>query len=129
VLDRITQEHPSTKEMHITSLSLVRERSSGGNSRVVLDGLARQQTTASEFNTKLNDGTDFSARPAGHTELQKNNRGYPYRFKSEITLKRETTMDGSELEPPREDNDSAAGKREASKKQDAPKKKPSKNSK
>jgi Tfp pilus assembly protein PilN len=98
VLERLTEEHPVTKEMHVTSLRIERDRSpTSSSTKIVLDGLARQQVTVSEFNTKLNDGQNFSARPAGMTQPQKNNRSYPFSFKSEITEKRELAIDGTEV--------------------------------
>jgi Tfp pilus assembly protein PilN len=87
ILERLTEEHPPTKEMHVTSLRIERDRTPGeGGSKIVLDGLARQQTTVSEFNTKLNDGQHFNARPVGATQPQKNNREYPWSFKSDISV-------------------------------------------
>jgi hypothetical protein len=80
--------------MYVTSLRIERDRTPGeGGSKIVLDGLARQQTTASEFNTKLNDGEHFNARPVGSTQPQKNSREYPWSFKSDISVKDDDAAD------------------------------------
>jgi Tfp pilus assembly PilM family ATPase/Tfp pilus assembly protein PilN len=94
VLEQLTQEHPGTKEMYVTSMRIERDRSpTGGNSKVVIEGLARQQVTVSEFNTKLNDGEHFTAAPVGSSQKQKSGGDFPYNFKSEITVKNDEVPD------------------------------------
>jgi Tfp pilus assembly protein PilN len=96
ILEQLTEEHPATKEMYVTSLRIERDRAPGaGNSKIVLDGLARQQVTVSEFNTKLNAGENFGARPVGSTQRQKGGGDYTYAFKSQISTKKETAPDGA----------------------------------
>jgi Tfp pilus assembly protein PilN len=100
VLERLTEEHPLTKEMYVTSLRIERDRTpaGGGNSKVVIEGLAKQQVTVSEFNTKLNDGEHFTAAPVGSSQRQKSGGDFPYNFKSEITVKSEEPSDKNQAD-------------------------------
>jgi Tfp pilus assembly PilM family ATPase/Tfp pilus assembly protein PilN len=96
IIEWLTEEHPATKEMYVTSLRIERDRTPGeGGSKIVLDGLARQQTTVSEFNTKLNDGEHFSARPVGATQRQKSGGDYSFSFKSDISVRDGDSADNS----------------------------------
>jgi hypothetical protein len=86
MLDRLSQEHLETKQMYVTSLRMERDRTpTGGSAKIVLEGLAREQVAVSEFNTKLNSGDHFRARPVGSTQLQKSGGDFPFSFKADIT--------------------------------------------
>jgi Tfp pilus assembly PilM family ATPase/Tfp pilus assembly protein PilN len=114
VLRRLSDEFPDTRKAHANSVTMTRD-ATGGTLHIRLDGVARDQAVSAEFQTRLNRGDYFSARPRGSTQRNSRARDYPWHFETDMTLQPPTANGNGAIAKagakPAEPTDDSTGRR------------------
>jgi Tfp pilus assembly PilM family ATPase len=112
-LQRLTEQHPDTREMFTASVTISHENSPNGAARISLDSYAKDSRAIGKFYSNLREGERYTAEPSiGVVGIRDGRSGsdYKVRFPSQISERPEKGDAAGGAESPLPGDSPIAGK-------------------